>query len=226
MNNKFKYCPSCGRIYDLNTTNKGCFYCSKLSNKIKITTSNNNYLYYISLSLNKYKDRTYWRKIFYEEELFCNPYFNKEKFIESQNPSYFHYCPVCGTNYNNSKINICGQCGNHIELTKSTHDREYYRDRSIALYGDYKHWHAILIEEEVSKNPLFDITKTEQNSPPAVVPIKPCSPEPNVPKCPTCGSTNIKRISSLSRATHGFAFGLLSKTARSQFECKNCRYKW
>lgn len=48
----------------------------------------------------------------------------------------------------------------------------------------------------------------------------------NVPRCPTCGSTKIKRISALNRAAHGYAFGLFSKTARSQFCCQNCNYKW
>lgn len=48
----------------------------------------------------------------------------------------------------------------------------------------------------------------------------------NVPKCPTCGSTNIEKISTLSKATGAYMFGLLSKTARSQFKCKNCGYKW
>ena len=48
----------------------------------------------------------------------------------------------------------------------------------------------------------------------------------NTPNCPTCGSTNIKKISSLSKAVHGLAFGLFSTTARSQFECNNCKYKW
>ena len=51
-------------------------------------------------------------------------------------------------------------------------------------------------------------------------------PQSNVPKCPTCGSVNIKRISLLNRAVHGYAFGLFSTTARSQFKCKNCGYKW
>ena len=46
------------------------------------------------------------------------------------------------------------------------------------------------------------------------------------PKCPTCGSTNIQKISDLRRGVHAVAWGLLSKTARSQFECKNCGYKW
>ncbi len=48
----------------------------------------------------------------------------------------------------------------------------------------------------------------------------------NIPKCPTCQSPNIKRISGIKKAVHGCAFGVLSKTARSQFECNNCGYKW
>lgn len=48
----------------------------------------------------------------------------------------------------------------------------------------------------------------------------------NKPKCPTCGSTNIKRISDVRKAAHALTFGLFSATARSQFECLNCHYKW
>ena len=48
----------------------------------------------------------------------------------------------------------------------------------------------------------------------------------NIPKCPTCGSTNIKKISDLRRGIHGLAWGILSNTARSQFECKKCGYKF
>lgn len=47
-----------------------------------------------------------------------------------------------------------------------------------------------------------------------------------VPHCPTCGSTNIKKLSTTKRITHGAMFGLFSKTARSQWECKNCGNKW
>ena len=48
----------------------------------------------------------------------------------------------------------------------------------------------------------------------------------NMPKCPTCGSTNIKKISASSKVFGAAMFGLFSKTARSQFECQNCHYKW
>lgn len=48
----------------------------------------------------------------------------------------------------------------------------------------------------------------------------------NTPKCPTCSSTNIYKISATHKVAGAIGFGLLSKTARSQFECKNCGYKW
>ena len=49
---------------------------------------------------------------------------------------------------------------------------------------------------------------------------------PNIPKCPTCGSTNIHKISTTRKVAGAIGFGLLSRTAKSQFECKNCGYKW
>lgn len=48
----------------------------------------------------------------------------------------------------------------------------------------------------------------------------------NKPKCPTCSSTNIKKISTTSKLAGAVTLGLFSKTARSQFQCKNCGYKW
>ena len=48
----------------------------------------------------------------------------------------------------------------------------------------------------------------------------------NTIKCPTCNSRNVKRISGMSKAAGAAMFGLFSKTAKSQFECENCGYKW
>lgn len=48
----------------------------------------------------------------------------------------------------------------------------------------------------------------------------------NTPRCPTCGSTYIKRIGTFDKMTGIFFFGVLSTNARKQFECKNCNYKW
>ena len=48
----------------------------------------------------------------------------------------------------------------------------------------------------------------------------------NVLKCPTCSSTRVKKISTTSKVAGAAMFGLFSKTARSQFECEQCGYKW
>ena len=44
--------------------------------------------------------------------------------------------------------------------------------------------------------------------------------------CPTCGGHNVRQISYAERGFSAGVFGLFSKTARSQFECKDCGYKW
>lgn len=48
----------------------------------------------------------------------------------------------------------------------------------------------------------------------------------NIPKCPTCGSSNIKKISGTSKAVSVAMFGLLSQKVKKQFHCNNCGYEW
>lgn len=47
---------------------------------------------------------------------------------------------------------------------------------------------------------------------------------PSVPKCPICGSTNLMKITAWDRGVAAGLFGGISKTARSQYKCKNCDY--
>lgn len=48
----------------------------------------------------------------------------------------------------------------------------------------------------------------------------------NIPKCPTCSSTDVKKIGSISKVAGAVTFGIFSKTAKSQFKCNSCGYKW
>lgn len=45
-------------------------------------------------------------------------------------------------------------------------------------------------------------------------------------ECHYCKNTNVKKISNTAKVARAVAFGLFSKTARSQFKCENCGYKW
>lgn len=156
-------------------------------------------------------------------------------------------CPICGY-YSSLLINRshcpgCGKCFSNIDLYKAKHSIEYYSEEAkksfppdeVGYYGErgkYR-WGEILLEE-VAQNPLFDkelsesIRKRKQEewkSRPAYVPPK-NSLVSNLPKCPTCGSTNLEKISDLKKGVHAVAFGIFSKTAFSQYKCRNCGYKW
>lgn len=45
-------------------------------------------------------------------------------------------------------------------------------------------------------------------------------------KCPTCGSTNTKKISGLSKAASVGLFGIFSQKVKHQFKCNSCGYEW
>lgn len=47
-----------------------------------------------------------------------------------------------------------------------------------------------------------------------------------VPKCPTCSSQNLKKISTTSKAVNTIAFGLLGTKRNKTFKCLNCGYEW
>lgn len=48
----------------------------------------------------------------------------------------------------------------------------------------------------------------------------------NIPHCPNCNSTNIKRITTGSRMLSGLTFGILSSNIGKTYQCNNCKYKW
>lgn len=47
-----------------------------------------------------------------------------------------------------------------------------------------------------------------------------------VPKCPTCGSLNVEKISTGKKIFGGAMFGLFSSDVRNTMRCKNCGAKW
>lgn len=48
----------------------------------------------------------------------------------------------------------------------------------------------------------------------------------NIPKCPTCGSTNIRKIKAGERTASIIGFGIFSRKANKTWKCENCGYLW
>lgn len=47
-----------------------------------------------------------------------------------------------------------------------------------------------------------------------------------LPHCPTCNSTNVKKISAGAKAVSVGLFGIFSQKVKHQFHCNNCGYEW
>lgn len=50
--------------------------------------------------------------------------------------------------------------------------------------------------------------------------------ESNVPKCPTCQSTNVQKIGTGERVVSVATMGIFSKKINKSYKCKHCGYTW
>ncbi len=50
--------------------------------------------------------------------------------------------------------------------------------------------------------------------------------ESKLPHCPTCGSTNIKRITGTERAASVIGLGIFSKKINKSYKCLKCKSTW
>jgi predicted RNA-binding Zn-ribbon protein involved in translation (DUF1610 family) len=48
----------------------------------------------------------------------------------------------------------------------------------------------------------------------------------NIPTCPTCGSTRLKKLDVVDRGLSFAVFGFGSNKVGKSFKCKNCGYTW
>ena len=144
------------------------------------------------------------------------------------------YCPVCG-HLHRERVSVCYHCHAKVQSEEAKYDTDRYRNMASNIFGDRTMWYKCLLQE-IEQNPMYDkhigemVTQRQDIERRArllkLVRDSQNSTVSNAPHCPTCGSTNVSKISAAKRGAHMFAFGFFSKTAVSQFECKNCGYKW
>ena len=124
-----------------------------------------------------------------------------------------------------------------VKLYTSQHPIEYYEKLSFQKYQTFTKAFDVFVEIELSKLPSFSRKKYKialqkeaerlerakyiKEHPEEFVPKS-----PPVPKCPTCQSTNIKKIGAFDRVTSVAFLGLASSKIGKQFQCNNCGYKW
>lgn len=131
-------------------------------------------------------------------------------------------CENCGT-ISEFTDNKCKACDNSkiVDLKIST--QEWFKLTSIQKDSIIKD--VLLLSDETYELIQEAWRNNKKNVQPITSP-KQFNSIQNKPKCPTCGSTNIKHISTLNRAVSIGMLGIFSGKIGKNYECLNCKAKW
>ena len=140
-----------------------------------------------------------------------------------------YYCDKCG-NLGDEFDHSCFCCGNSPLKPIPKEYIENFRWRD----GDGK---EAFMEEIVKKSPNLDpylfehrdeiINQKNDEMMASIATGKAILEERSrVPKCPTCGSLNVRHISGGERVASVGFFGIFSKKINKTFKCDNCGYTW
>lgn len=144
------------------------------------------------------------------------------------------YCKKCGRivqeEYNNSEQK-CDYCNNDLEYIPK---QFLIGKRGIAINDELKDQ---FINEYIKSSPEFDqylfehreegmFNKRISDRAKLAHGASILEEKSRVPKCPTCGSLNVEKISTGKKIFGGAMFGLFSSDVRNTMHCKNCGAKW
>lgn len=144
------------------------------------------------------------------------------------------YCKKCGRivqeEYNNSEQK-CDYCNNNLEYIPQ---QFLIGKRGIAINDELKDQ---FINDYIKSSPEFNqylfehreedmFNKRMSDRAKLAHGASILEEKSRVPKCPTCGSTNIRKMSGVERGASIAAFGIFSKKINKTFKCGNCGYTW
>lgn len=116
------------------------------------------------------------------------------------------YCPFCTGEMIDTKIGYV----NYTSL--SANDPTYEQkliEEFVLPHGKYDLSKKAQAEKVIERNRSMNIGDSS-----------------NKPKCPTCSSTNIRKMSGIERGASIATFGLFSKKINKTFKCNGCGYTW
>lgn len=136
-----------------------------------------------------------------------------------------YYCEKCGGT-DVLDFDVCVQCGSHNSYKPVPDEyvdgyaikdslKEQFIKNIVKSSPNFDQvcWDRRETFKEIQKhnNELLENDKVKQA---------------NVPRCPTCSSTNLKKITVTSKAMNTALFGLLGTKRHRTFHCNNCGYEW
>lgn len=121
-------------------------------------------------------------------------------------------CPICRSLYPEDFVK-CDRCNEELI------DNEIYKKWDDNKRNEYMRKYKPMYETKPSSVTVNKLS----------VPIQykqDITQQQNIPTCPTCGSTNVEKISTTKKAIGFVAVGVFSSNFGKTMHCKQCGYKW
>ena len=124
-------------------------------------------------------------------------------------------CPVCRSLYPED-FTKCDKCDEELidnEVYKKWNDNQ--RNKYMKKYKSKYNSNSSSVTISKASMPVQSALKTSLTNQQA-----------NIPTCPTCGSTNICKISTGKKALGFITVGIFSSNFGKTMECRQCGYKF
>ena len=146
------------------------------------------------------------------------------------------YCENCKLHYfpdieNNSIPDKCNICGGNLIDTKISYEEYKKLPKTKKCPKCNRKYPKLFIKCSKCNVQLIKLSTENKRLDKQVEEIRKQTQEShssqqNIPKCPTCGSTNVKRITTANRAVSVLTLGILSGKIGKNYECLDCKAKW
>lgn len=148
-----------------------------------------------------------------------------------------YICPHCGTiDAGEKSIRLkCYECGTPYKYTNITRKQYWQESGEACINGSIDSYELNLIKQYVSDTidwGIYNSRKNIQEEQRHKYQQQKQAEEQarqdaiNHPKCPTCGSTNIRKIGTGERVASVIGFGILSRKINKTWKCNNCGHTW
>lgn len=142
-------------------------------------------------------------------------------------------CQHCQTYFftDLEETNCCPHCNSQLEISDITYENYKSMPKVKKCKNCKRKYPKIFIKCPKCNQQLIKLSTENKQLDKQVNEIKKeiqkyQEKQSNIPKCPTCGSTNVKHISTLNRAVSIGVFGLFSSKIGKNYECLHCKAKW
>jgi len=133
-------------------------------------------------------------------------------------------CPECGKEISD-RAEKCINCGFPLTpvatINNQSFEISWLKSNEVSQIEKIK-----IIREKTNIGLKEAIDFIDTYKPNDIVSKQQMQKQANIPHCPTCGSTNIQKISGTKRWLSTGLFGLASSDIGKSMCCKKCGYKW